>query len=550
MTINVSEASPKVTPAGIAELEMRAEADKIKAGVELIHTVEKQTQKVQQENKDSSPQQTQIEEENENRTDEAALSKESRLHHLTLEEIKKIVKTWTLEMMGELWEQFVNWQPVPGKSLAENLNQLAKLFQALQQAVLTNTTGEEQAIQLQRLDQALSQTLNLLIKNNLGQLISFFEQFGMKESIHTVKQSLYRLVTGNSISPSDIERFWQQGNMVQKQNYDIGTGSANRLVGTGNQPSGTARQMAGAGGISQTAQSAGFSHQGVIYQTNQQGKVVADKQFHSQIQNHPGRERIPVNASSGAKTTDYAAQNSRQSQIYQSAPIGGGKGTAQNGKLFTGNDMEQLGKFTTYMRTEGNLFENPKITGKSEELVGVLASATAIKGQEFSQRTQMSSAAKSTIRNAVDTMVDYYIQQHKRNLQQQAEIRQDERSIYKVYHQTLNEYQQTKDPFKAISQGILYALEQFQMKKADGGYFGVARYAELAGFFSSGAQSQALLEQNERLGRLALERDWKVFSKYMALFLEPEKFKDMGVSKQALIAFGIFAAGLAVIIFF
>ena len=85
-----------------------------------------------------------------------------------------ICKDWVLEMESELWEAFLNWFPLDGKSLSDQLEELSTLYLKLLESILTHTEeGPQQQEQLRRLASVLSEKLNLLIGRSVKDLLEY-----------------------------------------------------------------------------------------------------------------------------------------------------------------------------------------------------------------------------------------------------------------------------------------------------------------------------------------------------------------------------------------
>ena len=97
-----------------------------------------------------------------------------------------------LELEGEDWELFLEWQPDPNLALSKQLQELSKLYLTLLEAALKNAEGENLIAQLERLDGLLAQKISLIMDQNLEQLISLLEKAGQNTSLDSIRSSLYR----------------------------------------------------------------------------------------------------------------------------------------------------------------------------------------------------------------------------------------------------------------------------------------------------------------------------------------------------------------------
>lgn len=103
--------------------------------------------------------------------DKPELSKQSKWFGVEGKLLEEEQLKWALEMEQELREAFQNWKPAPYGELAKQLEELSRLYQALLEAIFTCTTGEEQAIQKDRLDAVLIEKLLLLADVRLNNLM-------------------------------------------------------------------------------------------------------------------------------------------------------------------------------------------------------------------------------------------------------------------------------------------------------------------------------------------------------------------------------------------
>ena len=151
-------------------------------------------------------------------------------------------------------------------------------------------------------------------------------------------------------------------------------------------------------------------------------------------------------------------------------------------------------RFAAHMTRGGDLFQDPHISARNEEVTGLIAAVMSIKGQVYAEKSGGTSSITVALENAIEKLVDRYLRQH---------------GGHKVYYRTLTAYKQMKDPQKAIQSGQDYAYQQFREKqKAAGQRSGP--YAKESGFF------QALLkklspEKEYALGVRLLQEDWTRF---------------------------------------
>lgn len=162
-----------------------------------------------------------------------------------------------------------------------------------------------------------------------------------------------------------------------------------------------------------------------------------------------------------------------------------------------GKELAGANRFAAHMNGSGNLFTNPAINARNEEVLGLLAAVTSIKGQIYAANSGRNNAVNSSLKNALNQMIDYYLTR---------------KGAYRVYGYTTNVYEKTHSPQKAIEEGTEYAYRLFMEKKGDAAYRQQAAYSEEAGFFQKllkGQSAQAELLRGMRI----LEGNWKDFLK-------------------------------------
>ena len=173
-----------------------------------------------------------------------------------------------------------------------------------------------------------------------------------------------------------------------------------------------------------------------------------------------------------------------------------GIGGASGGKAaLTGKELAEANRLASHMNGSGNLLKEAGISAQNDEVKGLIAAITNMKGQVYAARAEKNNGMVTPLRNAINQMVDYYLTQ---------------KGIYKVYYYTTHAYEQTKDAQKAIEQGLEYAYRLFIEKKADEAYRLQEAYSDRAGFFQmllKGQTMQADLIQGMRL----LENNWREF---------------------------------------
>lgn len=182
--------------------------------------------------------------------------------------------------------------------------------------------------------------------------------------------------------------------------------------------------------------------------------------------------------------------------------LGGAEVNAAEGRLvsegktgLTLKELERANLLASHINGSGNLLKNANISAQNDEVRGLVAAITNMKGQVYAANTGRNNSMTTPLRNAINQMVDYYLSQ---------------KGIYKVYYYTTNVYDRTKNPQKAMEEGLEYAYRLFAEKRADEAYRGQAAYSDSAGFFQMLLRGQTMQEDLIKGMRL-LENNWRDF---------------------------------------
>lgn len=490
-------ADSRPAPAYVAEASARAAAKsaEMEAGEMILTAAVRQSMdaKKELEREQKKEKEEERNQESREKRDTSELSKQSRWFGIDGKALAEAEMKWELELTEEQWERFLNWLPQQGQDLEKQLKELSELYMILLEAILTHTTGEEQAAQKERLDAVLAEKLNLLLDMDLKELMKFLEELGQKDTLNYIKADLYKKTTGEGVSPRAAGEFFSRGRMSASGN--------SRFFMPEAESSGSSRSAA-----SQTvgsAQRAGVSiDTGVLYQRAGKGNVQINQAFSAQ-------------------------KNSEERQMTQrNAVLSGGRGGADEGGAaasgrsasYTGKELERANSFAAHLNGGGNLLKNAGITANNEEVVGLLAAMTSIKGQMYAETSGRESAMRIPVKSAVNQFVDYYL---------------TEKGIYKIYHQTTSAYENTRNVQKAVEEGLEHAYRQFLEKKASELYQRQAAYSRQAGFFQASLKNQSL-EEDLRKGLLLLEKNWRDFLRSIgeeerkAAFLNLQKYSLWG----------------------
>ena len=468
-----------------AESRMARKCAQMEAGQVLITEAAKHAAEVKENlDKERADRKAKQEEEGgrdrtEEKRDTPELSKQSKWFGIEGKLLKEADIKWTLEMEQELWNAFQAWMPSGDGHLSAELQELSKLYLALLEAILTHTLGEEQTAQIERLNEVLSRKLNLLLEEDLNELLEMLERTGQKEAVKVVKSSIYKQTTGESISPKAADRFYTRGAMKTGGNTRYFMPEAQMQEGGGGRGK-KGMYTASVSSASSGGLSAASEEEGRIYSVTKGGKVRINQEYDDP--NRSGEQQI----------------NQRNRALSKAGKETSGTSVIPGGKAaVTGKELERANSFAAHSGGSGSLLKNPGISAKNEEVTGLIAALTSIKGQVYAESSGKNSALKVPVKSAVNQMVDFYLSQ---------------KGVYKVYHYTTNVYEKTKSPQKAAEEGLRYAYKIFMEKKEDSVYRQQEAYSERAGFFRTLVESQNMQADLIR-GMKLLESNWREFLK-------------------------------------
>ena len=147
------------------------------------------------------------------------------------------------------------------------------------------------------------------------------------------------------------------------------------------------------------------------------------------------------------------------------------------------------------MDGSGNLFKNPGITARNEEVTGLLAAVMSIKGQVYAKESKQGTSIALALERAIEKITLQYL---------------NRKGASNVYYHTLSAYKQTQNAQKAIEKGQEYAYRQFQKKQGDPAYQKSPHYSKESGFFRAMTKNISP-EKGFALGSSILQKDWQNF---------------------------------------
>lgn len=494
-----ASAVPSPSAAAVAQgLAAAKKSTEMAAGQVMIAEAAKRTAEFKEElarEQASEKKETETQKESEPR-DTPELSRQSKWFGIEGKLLKEANLKWVLEMEQELWEAFLNWIPVEDQDLSGQLEELSKLYLALLDAILTHTTGEEQAVQLDRLEEVLSGKLNLLLDADVQELMKLLERTGQTEALRKVRSSVYQQTTGKSISYQAADKFYSRAKTASAGNTRYFMPESSE---SGQNMRSSVRNSMVSSGRSYGTVSMVASDEGMVYQRGKGGNIQINQEFDAQ------RKSGEIQRSQRNAALNHVKEGNRGGTVFS-----GGK------SALTGRELTAANRFAEHITGSGNLFKNPGIQAKNEEVLGLLAAVTSMKGQIYS--SNQNHALKVPMKSAVNQFVDYYLTQ---------------KGVYKVYNYTMDIYGRTRNPQKAIEEGLEYAYRLFLTKKEDTGYRQQSSYSEQAGFFQMLLRGQSP-EADLRQGMRLLEQNWREFltsigeSEKKGITLKMQKYSPWG----------------------
>lgn len=480
--INGAAARTEMVPDAQKEAEILKAKVQLEAGQIYMEEASKQIAKIK-ENLERQHASSSRELEHSGR-DTADISETRKWHGSRQIDPENPDSSWRLEMEAEAWNAFLSWKPVPGFSFAAQLQDLSDRYLILLEAVLKYTMGEAQAAQIARLDLALSENLNLLIDSDLKELTVLLEETGQGDTLSGILASVYKQTAGQSISHKEARELFNRSRftMPPPSGSFSGTGREGSRIGSGRSQgasfqSTSSKNTSFQNASSQAAAARSSSKEGMIYRASGGGKIQQSKGF-------------------AAQKNLWEGQISQRKAVISKARQGNSQGISTWGAKhsYTGRELARANRFVSHINGTGDLFRNSGITAQNDEVLGLLAAVTSMKGQIYAAETGEKSSINLPVQNAITKIIDQYIRQ---------------KAASKVYYYTTHIFEKTKNPQKAIESGLDYAYRQFKEKQADPSYQSQARYSGQAGFFVPVANQNG--EREFPFGLRVLEDNWKEF---------------------------------------
>ena len=210
-----------------------------------------------------------------------------------------------------------------------------------------------------------------------------------------------------------------------------------------------------------------------------------------------GKQNVRFQQTYHIQQSSWKEQIRQRNEVIRSARSGIAENTFQKGsaRSCSGNELKMANRFAAHINSGGNLFKNPAISARNEEVTGLLAAVMSIKGQVYAGEAGQRALVARPLQDVIEKMIDLYL---------------NRKGASAVYYHTLTVYKQTKDPKKAIRDGQEYACRQFREKQKDPAYQKSAPYAKESGFFRILLKGLSP-EKEFALGVHVLQKDWQDF---------------------------------------
>lgn len=502
---NIKETAtrPEVPPLAGKDLQLAKQQIEMEAGQAMLRETAKtfKAQKEQMEQEQTSAADDQKETEAPKDTSEI-----SEIHHWPgagKTAAADAASKWCLEMDTKNWDALLAWTPTPGAELSEQVQELSKLYLALLESILKYTEGEWQAIQLEQLDTLLAEKLQLLMDADLDEVARLLEQTGQDEALDGIKSSMYQQTAGQSISARAANTLF-----TRARRYGMGKGFD--FIGNT-----SARGAQGKGGSGSAIRTGSGSR---AFSSSSSASLSSSRE--GQIYNRTGESSLRFQQAGAAGQKNWKAQIKQRTEVINNASKGIAGNTLSRGASvsYSGRELALANRFAAHLNGSGNLFKNPNISARNEEVTGLMAALMSIKGRVFAAGAGRGKAITLPLQNAIDKLVDQYLRQ---------------KGASKIYYYTVAAYEKQKNPEQAMKDGQAYAYQQFKEKQENPAWQKSPHYSKQAGFF------QALLknmspEKELALGLHVLQKDWQNFLQSLGKYggfsyrSEPERYSPWG----------------------
>lgn len=407
-------------------------------------------------------------------TDRAAISEEGDPYRDRRDGNEELDRMREEEKLKEALKSLKDWMPSFNKRVEDEINDLTAMYQELLRSILEHSPAGSREAQISTLNEKLSELLLKLLNSRLGELKALLDSYGSPEAKEAVRKALYYNITGKAIDRKELLIIFKDlfnADMVLKDGKDSLSSSQKY--------------------------SQGQERQGMIYQPDGSGRIKNEPGYAGRIakeaylpQPHWTKEMaLEVKSASGAQVSisPMAEKN-----------------------VYTIQDLALAERFSQYINHSGNLFGAAALSGSSEELYGFLAALMTIKTQVYCIRSGLDKGLASELREAIDQLIDFYIQEEYRRSSENGRQSQGQKPFfqtkdaYKIFYYIMGLYHTNGDLSESFNKGIRQAYRQF-LKKQEG-----IKASEESFCFFSGEKKDT--REDWKAGKRYVEEDFKGFT--------------------------------------
>lgn len=406
--------------------------------------------------------------------DQAAISEEGnhyRDRKSGKEDLDWIKKEEDLKAALKAMEE---WVPSFDKTIEEELDNLAAMYKELFRSILGQGLEEGVEGQISFLDERLSNLLLKLLNSRLGELEALLDTFGSPEARDAMRKAVYYNVTGKSIDKKELHmifKYLSNTDTVSKEGQDGISVSTNK-------PQGQRKQ-------------------GMIYQPDGTGRIKNEPGYAGRLAKESYLSLSHVKLKTGQEYDNASGARVSISPMAEK-------------NIYSSQDLTLAELYAKYINHSGNLFTSPVLSGRSEELYGFLSALMTIKTNAFCINSGIDKGLAAELREAVDRMIDFYIQEEY-NRSSDSGIRREgqkpffqPKNVYKIFYYVMGLYHANGDIWESANKGIRQAYRQF-LKKQEG-----IKVSEEATSFFSKEKKDA--REDFKAGKRYLEQDFKEFT--------------------------------------
>ena len=511
--IKETSTRPEVSPLAGKDIQLAKQQVELQAGQTVIRETAKA---LKEQNKQIEQEQT-----TDNRTENDTAkdtSEISEIHHWPGADktaAADAASKWCLEMDSKNWNALLEWTPTPGADLPEQIQELSKLYLALLESILKYTEGEWQAMQLEQLDTLLAEKLQLLMDADLDEVARLLEETGQDAALDGIKSSMYQQTAGQSISA-------RAANALFTRARRFGMGSGFDFIGNTSARGTQGRSGSGSNSGFKAGSDSGFRAGSASRSFSSSASVSRFSSGEGQIYNRAGENSLRFQQANAAGQKNWKAQIQQRTEVINNARKGiTGNSLSRNASVsYSGKELAQANRFAAHINGSGNLFKNPRISARNEEVTGLMAALMTIKGRVFAAGADRGNAITLPLQNAIDKLIDQYLRQ---------------KGASRVYYYTISAYEKQKNPEQAMKDGQAYAYQQFKEKQENPAWQKSPHYSRQAGFFQALLKNQSP-EKDLALGFNVLQKDWQNFLHALgkgggfSYRLEPERYSPWGAA--------------------